>query len=96
MLKQKEIKVGGKVLEGVEITLPGANLVLVIGSKGYIMCGYLDIQTAEKLNQAAAIVRGVKTTEDLINAKLVAVSSKAKELGVSVGQSAFEALKLLA
>jgi glutamate-5-semialdehyde dehydrogenase len=64
-MKTREISIQGQVVTGYEIDLPGAPLVLVQAPKGFVMCGYLDVKSADKFNAAAAVVRGVKTVDDL-------------------------------
>ncbi|HIE33685.1 MAG TPA: hypothetical protein EYP86_00915, partial [Candidatus Altiarchaeales archaeon] len=44
---------------GIRIELHNANLVLIVGSKGYIMCSYLNMETADRLEDVACIVTGV-------------------------------------
>jgi len=51
-----DIKIGNKNEVGYEIKMQNAVLVLVKTEKGFVMCGYLDIKTAEKLGDAACIV----------------------------------------
>ncbi|MEW6592275.1 MAG: DUF1805 domain-containing protein [Candidatus Hadarchaeota archaeon] len=93
MVETKEIKIGrGKAL-GVKVELKGAPLVLIAAEKGYVMCGYLNLETAERLGQAAAIVRGVKTFDDVLNAEIAETTSGAKALGVKKGMSGREALE---
>jgi len=80
---------------GIKIDMGNANLLLIKADKGFIMCGYLDIETAEKLNDAACIVRGVKNFDDVLNAKIVKSTSKAKNLGIKEGMLGKDALKIL-
>ncbi len=80
---------------GIKIDMGNANLLLIKADKGFIMCGYLDIETAEKLNDAACIVKGVKNFEDMLNARIVKVTTKARELGIKEGMSGKDALKIL-
>lgn len=80
---------------GVKIDMGNANLLLIKADKGFIMCGYLDIETAERLNDAACIVKGVENFDDMLNAKIVRVTTKAKELGIKEGMSGKDALKIL-
>lgn len=94
-LIHKEIQINGKVLTGVEIRLPHANLVLVLAEKGYVCCGYLDLATAEKFSDAAAIVKGAKTTEDLLQSEIAALTTFAEKLGIKLGMTGKEALELL-
>ena len=47
----KEIKVKNTIFKGIELELSKESSLLVItGDKGYIMCGYLNINTAQKRN----------------------------------------------
>jgi len=84
----EKIEVGGKTFHAMKSTLPdGAPpLILIKGIKGYIMCGYLNIDAAEKFGSAAAIVSGVKTFEDVLNAPITAATTKAIKLGLEPGK----------
>ena len=86
--------------EGNEFTaysIPTTNTnVLIIGAeKGFLGCGYLNVEVANKVNDVCAIVTGVKTPDDMLEAKVVAVSNAAVELGVKEGMSGKEALVLM-
>jgi uncharacterized protein YunC (DUF1805 family) len=59
------------------------------------MCGFLNMESAEKLGVAAAVISGVKTFKDVLNGQVKAVTSKAKTLGVEVGMKGTDALKHL-
>lgn len=65
------------------------------GSNGFLACGYIDINTAEKLDEAVAIVRGVKCFDDMLIAKVQDTSPKAEALGIKKGITGKEALDLL-
>ncbi|PIU13396.1 MAG: hypothetical protein COT21_02120 [Hadesarchaea archaeon CG08_land_8_20_14_0_20_51_8] len=56
------------------------------------MCGYLNLETAEKFGQVAAIVTGVKSFDDVLSAKIVKLTMKAKELGIKEGMAGRDAL----
>jgi uncharacterized protein YunC (DUF1805 family) len=90
-----ELKVDGKNCLGLRVDLPDspAPLVLITAEKGFVMCGFLDMQTAERLNVTAAMVSGVKSFDEVLNAQVKAVTSKAKGLGVEMGMKGSEALK---
>ncbi len=60
--------------------------------KGYVMCGYLDINTAEKLNDVACVVSGVKTVEELLSKPVVKLTSQAQKLGICLGAFGKDAL----
>ncbi|MCJ7767687.1 DUF1805 domain-containing protein [Candidatus Bathyarchaeota archaeon] len=94
MINISSVKVDGKVFSGVKVDLPESPpLVLIVGEKGFVMCGFLNAEAAEKLNVAAAVVSGVKSFEDVLNAQVKTVTSKAKSLGVEAGMKGSEALK---
>lgn len=96
MIYVEKLDVEGKVVLGLKVELPGSPpLLLIVGDKGFIMCGYLNIEAAEKLQVAAAVVSGVKNFDDVLNAEIKAVTSRAKELGINVGLKGKEALKKL-
>jgi uncharacterized protein YunC (DUF1805 family) len=88
------IKVDGKGCLGVCVDLPNSPpLLLLIAEKGFVMCGFLNVEAAERLSVAAAMVSGVKTFEDVLEAQVKAVTGKAKSFGVEVGMRGAEALK---
>ena len=94
---EKEIKVKNSVFKGIELDLcDGTELLVITGKKGYVMCGYLNINTAQKRNDVACIVTGVKTIEDMLNSKVVALTAKAQSLGISMNMDVKQVLEILA
>jgi uncharacterized protein YunC (DUF1805 family) len=91
----KEVKIGDDVFTGYVIELFKAPLILVKAKSGYIMCGLLDIRTAEKLGDAAAVVRGVNSVEEILQKQTSDVSPKGLEKGVTSGMTGLQALKLM-
>jgi len=90
------LRVDGRACLGVRVELPDSPPLLVVtGEKGFVMCGFLNMEAAERLNVAAAMVSGVKTFEDVLNAQIKAATTKAKNLGVETEMKATEALKHL-
>jgi uncharacterized protein YunC (DUF1805 family) len=77
------------------INLQGSNLVVVSAKKGYVMCGLLNIETAQRLGHAACSVSGVKNPDDVLEAKIQSCTTKARDMGVAEGMSGSEALKIL-
>jgi uncharacterized protein YunC (DUF1805 family) len=97
MIAISSLKVNGLSCLGVKVELPDSPpLLLVIGQKGFVMCGFLNVDAAERLGVAAAMVSGVKSFDDLLNAQVKALTSKAKNLGVEVEMKGNEALKRMA
>jgi uncharacterized protein YunC (DUF1805 family) len=94
MISVMTVKVDGKSCLGLRTDLPESPpLLLMIADKGFVMCGFLNIEAAEKLGVNAAVVSGVKSFEDVLSAPVKAVTTKAKSLGVEVGMKGAEALK---
>ncbi len=84
-------------IEGVDfradkIALRQASLLVIQGERGILGCGYLNLETAEKLNHALAIVTGVSSFDDMLAAKVVKVSTAAAALGAAPGMTGREAL----
>ncbi len=78
---------------GLRIFLGKAPLILIKADKGYLMCGYLNIASAEKLGDAAAVVKGVRTFNDMLNGTVVELTSAAEALGIKMGMKGREALE---
>ena len=78
-------------------SIPTTNTaVLIIGAeKGFLGCGYINIEVANKVNDICAIVTGVKTPDDMLSAKIIAVSNAAATLGIKAGMTGKEALVLM-
>jgi uncharacterized protein YunC (DUF1805 family) len=96
MLKYKKIKVGKKYIEAVLIKLLSKNFILLRGSRGYVMCGYLDLKVAEKFKDVAVKIVGVSTIARALKAKVHSCTSCARKLGISPGQSIPEVLNVIA
>lgn len=89
----QKIKIGNNVALGVNLELQNANLIVIRAKKGYIMCGYLSMETANRLEDIAAKVIGIKNFDDALKAKIVEVSEKAKEIGIKEGMTGKETLE---
>ncbi len=68
-------------------------LLVLSAEKGFLMCGYLDINAAEALGDTAAKVKGVQSFEDMLKAEVVEATPGARELGVEPGMTGREALE---
>ncbi len=79
MISIMTVKVDGKSCLGLRTDLPDSPpLLLITAEKGFVMCGFLNVESAEKLGVAAAVVSGVKTFDDVLNGQVKAVTPKAK------------------
>ena len=89
------VEIDGAVFNGASIKTPNATLLVITGANGLLGCGYLSVATANKLNDALAVVRGVANYDDMLKAAVCEVSEAAAKLGVTVGMSGRDALKLM-
>jgi len=94
-MKHVDFDLDGHKAHGLEVELPGAPLVVAWGQAGFVMCGYLSIESADKLGVSAAMVRGVKTIDDLLEAKVQKVSAAGAARGVAEGMAGRDALARL-
>jgi uncharacterized protein YunC (DUF1805 family) len=80
---------------GFSYQMQKAPLVLINADRGFVMCGYLDLETATTLGDVAVKVKGVKTFEDVLKAPVVGATPSAISLGVKLGMTGKEALELM-
>jgi uncharacterized protein YunC (DUF1805 family) len=96
VINMTPLKINDKVAVGLRVDLPNSPpLLLIVGQTGFVMCGFLNIDVAEKVNVTAAMVSGVKTFDDVLAADIKAVTSKAQMKGIKVGMKGEDAVKLL-
>ena len=93
MLKEITLKNGPCL--AMRMQMNNAALLVIRAQKGFVMCGYLNMTIADKLGDAACMVTGVDTFDDIMNSKVVKVSLKASELGIEEGMTGREALDIL-
>ena len=70
-------------------------LLIIRGRNGFLACAYIDVATCKTTQDACAIVTGVSTFDEMLNAEVVRVSQRAYALGVRVGFKGAQALELL-
>lgn len=91
MLVEQIILEKGSVL-GLKMEMEHAPLLVIRAGKGFVMCGYLNMEIADKMGDVAVRVTGVRSFDDVLNAKAVDVSKAAGKLGITIGMPAKEAL----
>ena len=69
-----------------------APLLMIQGAKGTLACGYLNINTANKIGDTIAIVTNVHNYDDMYKSKIIDLSIEAKKLGITIGDSGYSAL----
>jgi uncharacterized protein YunC (DUF1805 family) len=96
MIEINQLKIDSKTAVGLKVDLPDSPpLLLVMGETGFVMCGFLNMNAAEKLNVSAAAVSGVKSFEDVLEARVKAVTSEARKKGIEAGMKGKDAIELL-
>ncbi len=88
----EQIKLENGSALGLKMDMENAPLLVIRAGCGFVMCGYLNMDVANKLGDVAVRVTGVKSFEDVLNAKTVDVSEAAGKLGITVGMPARQAL----
>ena len=88
------------LVEGISfktVLLPTANSVILLiqGQKANLGCGDFSMAAAETMQDRFAIVRGVSTIDEVLNAPVADLSPEAAKCGVSVGMPGREALLLM-
>jgi uncharacterized protein YunC (DUF1805 family) len=85
---------------GVEVLLPKTTLLAITAGEGYIMCGALDIGLLNERLKDRQIIAGravgVKTFQQLLDAPMESVTDAAHALGITVGMSGKDAIRILA
>lgn len=96
MITTETIHVRKGPIEAICVNLQSKNFILLRGNKGYVMCGYLSMDAANKFNDVAIKIAGVATIEEALKATAAETSSAAQALGIKVNQPVKEILELIA
>lgn len=89
-IESRSIELAGKRFSAIRLQLEGcALLAMVSDSKPWVWlaCGYVDVKRAEKWGHALGIVSGVDNFEQMLQAPLKAVSSRAEKEGAYLGMT---------
>ena len=100
MIIQDEIIIKDKAFYTITLKLPKTTFLIVGNDIGFFMCGALDVAVYDtpKLKERKVIcgkTLGVKTIDDLLNAKLVEVSNECLCYHISEGMLVKDALLLI-
>lgn len=85
IIEQIELEHGTAL--GLKFDMNNAPLLVIKAPKGFIMCGYLNIEMAETIGDVAVRVRGVSTFDDVLNVDALEVTKEAGQLGITEGMS---------
>ena len=93
---EEKVMIGGVEMTAGKLEFNGINILLIkTASGGGLGCGYLNLAAADKFGHVLATVSKVATWEDMLRAEVNGVSEAAGKLGITVGMSGLEALKLM-
>lgn len=79
---------------GIRVEMGRAPLLLLAAPGGYVMCSYVNLDTANRLGDVAAVVTGVSDFDQMLDAPLEAVSDRGQDIG-KPGMTAREFLNRL-
>ena len=82
-------------LNFVEINLKNTTLLLLEGYNGFFMCGALDPSVYKDREVICGRAMGVKTIEQLLNAKIYQLSNYAIKKEITTDMTVYEAFKKL-
>ncbi len=85
MILNSEIRLKNGIVTGSLIKLQNKPLIIINSKNGYLMCGYLDVNVANKHGDIAGKVTGIDNFEEALNAKIIELSVAAKKLGLKKG-----------
>ena len=91
-----QILVDGIKFTTLQIPTQNTSVLVISGNNGFLACGYINIDIANKCNDVCAIVSGVKTPNDMLKAKVKLVSEAARKAGVTEDMTGKDALLLMA
>lgn len=86
------VQLNGHALEAVTLSTPHTKILAIRAPLGLLGCGYISPETAAKVGDALAIVSGVSSYDDMLQASVKAVSPAAEALGVRPGMTGRDAL----
>lgn len=95
MIISRKINLGKKSLQAHLIKLSPKNLIVIRGTKGYVMCGYLNMAAANKFRDVAIKIVGISSIKQALETKAYSVSKAAKDKGIFKGQAIKDILKII-
>ena len=87
-------------VDGVQTKWAGFNILLVTGSKGFLACPAIDVETCQGYGVAAAIVEStpenpIGTLDRFPNRRIIKANAKAEALGIKEGMDVTDAFALI-
>lgn len=95
MIQVDTVQKDGKTFTFIKVEMGKAPFLLLKGERGYVMCGYLNLEAATKLGDMGVRVSGVSDLDDVLGSKVAGCTPSAQEAGIKEGQTVSEILHLL-
>ena len=94
-VKIEEIEIGGKILPGVSVEIPGTgkNVLQIKCRNGLLLCGLFSPEKIDAIDFAACVFSAPEFSDMLANKPLF-ISQKARQLGVSEDMTGEEIAKI--
>ena len=89
------VEIDNETFRGINLPTQHSAVLIIQGAKGFLSCGYLQIETANKLREVMAVVTRVRSYEDMMEAPVVKVSESAEAIGIEAGMKGRDALKII-
>ena len=86
------IQLDGNTFDAITFATQNTKILVIRAAHGLLGCGYISVETAAKVGDALAVVSGVSSYEDMLNAAVKAISPAAEVLGVRPGMTGRDAL----
>ena len=91
-VEKETIDIAGKEFTGIKIMMGETPVLMIAGEKSFLLCGYFNMEAAEKFGHVACSVTGVKSFAEMLEASVSKASSRARKKGAKEGMTGEEAL----
>jgi uncharacterized protein YunC (DUF1805 family) len=92
MITTSYVTVAGKGMDGACIPTANNGILVIQAPNGLLACKYISIERANQMLDCVAIVEGVETLEEMLTAKVCAVSKVAQKMGIKPGMTGEDAI----
>ncbi len=85
----------GRTYTFLKVEMGKAPFLLLKGEKGYVMCGYMNLEAATKLGDLGVRVSGVSDLDTLLASSVAGCTPAASEAGIKEGQKVSDIIHLI-
>lgn len=95
MIQIDNVERDGRSYTFMKVEMGKAPFLLLKGEAGYVMCGYMNLDAAEKLGDLGVRVSGVNDLQTLLDSRVAGCTSKASGAGIKEGDKVSSILHLI-